>query len=493
MDSSSNFQLKQNALQIIQNYRVPDLQALLKYARLSQQGNKRELLQRCKILLSSNISSQLYSKINQIEITRLNATKSHNSSSIRHSIVSSPTSSINILPSPNHIQYVHLPFYERMRVIDCINIPVDWSTFTPLRFILTDFDVDLIVKGLAKVFLRIVPTILAEKQNDVLPPYLLIQCNSQIVINNNIAKTVGSQAHTIIFPTDITDKLILKSNIQNTLNYFWIQSPIHMSFKNLPKSYTLSIQLVRSISLDHLVSNIIKREIQVNNNHDSDIEIEDLGLMTTRHRVSLICPITQALIHLPVKSSYCLHLACFDLRSFLQMNEKRVQWTCPICKKSAAYETLHVDKRLQSILLNVPPNCSTVEIDSSKNALSDCQYILDNIKQETTSSQDEEESVPNSPIKSRRQSNTSDCIVLSSEDEIESNVDEGTYWEDIARITHSLLSDNISETRKRSNSTLSDDDDDDDDQQQHKRIKQSRTDDIELITLSSSDSDDQLF
>jgi hypothetical protein len=64
-----------------------------------------------------------------------------------------------------------------MRVIDCINIPVDWSTFTPLRFILTDFDVDLIVKGLAKVFLRIVPTILAEKQNDVLPPYLLIQCN----------------------------------------------------------------------------------------------------------------------------------------------------------------------------------------------------------------------------------------------------------------------------------------------------------------------------
>ncbi len=26
MDSPSNFQLKQNALQIIQNYRVPDLQ-----------------------------------------------------------------------------------------------------------------------------------------------------------------------------------------------------------------------------------------------------------------------------------------------------------------------------------------------------------------------------------------------------------------------------------------------------------------------------------
>jgi hypothetical protein len=64
-----------------------------------------------------------------------------------------------------------------MRTIDSVNIPVDWNTFTPLRFILTDFDVDLILKGLAKVLLRIVPTILPEKQNDVLPPYLLIQCN----------------------------------------------------------------------------------------------------------------------------------------------------------------------------------------------------------------------------------------------------------------------------------------------------------------------------
>ncbi len=134
-------------------------------------------MQRCKVLLSSNVSSQLFNKINQIEITRLHATKSHHSPSIRHSIVSIPTSSINILPPPNHIQYVHLPFYEKMRTIDSVNIPVDWNTFTPLRFILTDFDVDLILKGLAKVLLRIVPTILPEKQNDVLPPYLLIQCN----------------------------------------------------------------------------------------------------------------------------------------------------------------------------------------------------------------------------------------------------------------------------------------------------------------------------
>ena len=208
----------------------------------------------------------------------------------------------------------------------------------------------------------------------------------QIVINNNVSKTIGSPAHSMTFPTDITDKLIPKSNVHNTLNYLWMQSPITMQFKNLPKSYTLTIQLVRYVPLNNLIENIVKREPQQTklDNNDSDIEIEDIGLMTTRCRVSLICPITQSLVVLPTKSSYCSHLTCFDLRPFLQMNERRLQWSCPLCKKPASYDTLCVDKRLQSILSNVPPNCSTVEIDSSSKILSDCQYIIDNIKQEKT-------------------------------------------------------------------------------------------------------------
>ncbi len=154
-----------------------------------------------------------------------------------------------------------------------------------------------------------------------------------------------------------------------------------MSFKNLPRSYTLSIQLVHCVSMETLFDLIVKRERysnQTDPDNDSDIEIEDLGLMTTRQRVSLICPITQSLIAVPAKSAYCSHLTCFDLKAFLQMNERRLQWTCPLCKKSASFESLRIDERLQKILANVPTNCSTVEIDSS----TDCQYIFDSIKQE---------------------------------------------------------------------------------------------------------------
>jgi hypothetical protein len=154
---------------------------LLDHARLPRGGNKRELFQRCKILLSSNISQQLLNKIHQINLTRINLSRPHHPISRnypnQHAIISSPTPPIDILPLPNHVQYIHLPFFDKMRTIECINIPVEWNTFPPLRFLLTDYDVEFLLKGLAKVFLRIVPTIIPEKQIDVLPPYLFVQCN----------------------------------------------------------------------------------------------------------------------------------------------------------------------------------------------------------------------------------------------------------------------------------------------------------------------------
>ena len=103
----------------------------------------------------------------------------------QHSIALSPTPPIDLLPLPTHVQYVHLPFFDKLRTIECINIPVDWNAFSPLRFILTDFDVDLILKGTARVFLRLAPTIISEKQIDVLPPYLFVQCNVSLDQKSN--------------------------------------------------------------------------------------------------------------------------------------------------------------------------------------------------------------------------------------------------------------------------------------------------------------------
>ncbi|CAF2048647.1 unnamed protein product [Rotaria magnacalcarata] len=430
MSSSNNAYAKSTALEVIKNFRVPELQTILDYGNVPRHGQKRDLLQRCKLLISSSFTPQLANKIQQINKTRARSSRSNHvsssTSSSKNPIVLPKTPPIEVLPPSNQIQFINLPFFEKMRSIESSNMPVDWHSFSPFRFVLNDTDIELIRKNIAKVFLRIAPTTTLERHNDVSPPYLFVQCNNQAVINNNVSKQVGSQAHSISFPTDLTDKIILKANTTNTLTFLWLQSPTSMSFKNLPKSYTLAIQLVHCVSLDTLLEIILKREPYSNktdNDNDSDIEIEDLGLMTTQQRVSLICPITQSLISLPAKSSYCSHLTCFDLKAFLLMNEKRLQWTCPLCKKSASFESLRIDERLKSILSNAPANCSTVEIDSSI----DCQYILDTVKQEkvefteTTheNQNSEEESINNYTSKSRHQSDESDCIVLSSGSESE--------------------------------------------------------------------------
>ena len=42
------------------------------------------------------------------------------------------------------------------------------------------------------------------------------------------------------------------------------------------------------------------------------------------------------------------------------MNERKLQWTCPLCKKSASFESLRIDQRLQAITVQ----CTTELFDS---------------------------------------------------------------------------------------------------------------------------------
>jgi len=81
-----------------------------------------------------------------------------------------------------------------------------------------------------------------------------------------------------------------------------------------------------------------------------------------------------------------------------------------------------------------------------------------------------------------------------------SNPDDENYWEDIAKFTYDLIADNDyneqNVNRKRSNSCtsslLSNGDDDHHDRKRTKRYStnKSPTNDVEVITLSSSDSND---
>lgn len=45
-----------------------------------------------------------------------------------------------------------------------------------------------------------------------------------------------------------------------------------------------------------------------------------------------------------------MHLQCFDASLYLQMNERKPTWNCPVCDKSALYENLVIDGYFQEAI-----------------------------------------------------------------------------------------------------------------------------------------------
>lgn len=80
-------------------------------------------------------------------------------------------------------------------------------------------------------------------------------------------------------------------------------------------------------------------------NEDADSEIA-----TTSLRVSLACPLGKMRMCTPCRASTCSHLQCFDASLFLQMNERKPTWNCPVCDKAALYDNLVIDGYFQEVL-----------------------------------------------------------------------------------------------------------------------------------------------
>uniref|UniRef100_A0A3Q4MIH4 Protein inhibitor of activated STAT, 2 n=1 Tax=Neolamprologus brichardi TaxID=32507 RepID=A0A3Q4MIH4_NEOBR len=83
----------------------------------------------------------------------------------------------------------------------------------------------------------------------------------------------------------------------------------------------------------------------------------DSEIATTSLRVSLMCPLGKMRLTVPCRAVTCSHLQCFDAALYLQMNEKKPTWICPVCDKKAAYESLIID----GLFLEILNDCSDVD------------------------------------------------------------------------------------------------------------------------------------
>jgi len=69
----------------------------------------------------------------------------------------------------------------------------------------------------------------------------------------------------------------------------------------------------------------------------------DCMIATAALKVSIACPLGKCRMTLPCRSSACIHLQCFDAQLFLQMNERKPTWMCPVCDKPLLFESLSID------------------------------------------------------------------------------------------------------------------------------------------------------
>lgn len=148
-------------------------------------------------------------------------------------------------------------------------------------------------------------------------------------------------------PLNITSLIRLSSAVPNQISVTWAPEP--------GKTFSMSVYLVRQLTSPLLLQRLRMKGIR-NPDHSRALIKEkltadpDSEIATTSLRVSLMCPLGKMRLAVPCRALTCTHLQCFDAALYLQMNEKKPSWICPVCDKKATYETLIIDGLFMEIL-----------------------------------------------------------------------------------------------------------------------------------------------
>ncbi|KAA0717313.1 E3 SUMO-protein ligase PIAS2 [Triplophysa tibetana] len=148
-------------------------------------------------------------------------------------------------------------------------------------------------------------------------------------------------------PLNITSLVRLSSAVPNQISVTWAP--------DIGKTYSMSVYLVRQLTSPLLLQRLRMKGIR-NPDHSRALIKEkltadpDSEVATTSLRVSLMCPLGKMRLTVPCRAVTCSHLQCFDAALYLQMNEKKPTWICPVCDKKATYESLIIDGLFMEIL-----------------------------------------------------------------------------------------------------------------------------------------------
>ncbi|XP_020252662.1 E3 SUMO-protein ligase SIZ1-like isoform X2 [Asparagus officinalis] len=114
-------------------------------------------------------------------------------------------------------------------------------------------------------------------------------------------------------------------------------------------------------------------------NADSDSDVEVVADSVT---VNLRCPMSGSRIKIAGRFRPCVHMGCFDLETFVELNQRSRKWQCPICLKNYSLESIVIDpyfNRITSLMRNCGEDVCEIDVkpDGSWRAKSegDCRDL----------------------------------------------------------------------------------------------------------------------
>ncbi|KAM3876753.1 E3 SUMO-protein ligase PIAS2 [Diretmus argenteus] len=390
---------------MVSSFRVSELQVLLGFAVRNKSGRKHELLLRAVHLLKNGCSPAVQIKIKELYRRRypriiesgfphLAAIKSlffsaEGGVTPCHSdlnpltgepvVLHQTKTSMNLqqpapLIPPVHpdVQMKPLPFYD---VLDVLIKPSSLGASTVQRyhqekyfiFALTPQQVrevcisrDFLPGGrrdyMVQIQLRFCLSETSCPQEDNYPNSLCIKVNGKLFPLPGYAPPPknGVEQKRPGRSLNITSLVRLSSAVPNQISVTWAPE--------IGKTYSMSVYLVRQLTSPLLLQRLRMKGIR-NPDHSRALIKEkltadpDSEIATTSLRVSLMCPLGKMRLTVPCRAVTCSHLQCFDAALYLQMNEKKPTWICPVCDKKAAYESLIIDGLFMEIL----NDCSDVD------------------------------------------------------------------------------------------------------------------------------------
>lgn len=203
------------------------------------------------------------------------------------------------------------------------------------------------------------------EQEDYFPPNIVVKVNNKLCPLPNPIPTnkPGVEPKRPPRPVNITPNVKLSPLVANHIAVSWCTE--------YNRGYAAACYLVRKLTSSQLLQRMKTKGVKPADytralikeklNEDADCEIA-----TTMLKVSLVCPLGKMRMATPCRSSTCSHLQCFDASLYLQMNERKPTWNCPVCDKAAIYDNLVIDGYFQEVLASTKLSNEDNEIQLHK-------------------------------------------------------------------------------------------------------------------------------